>query len=101
MRAKGAAAPEGAAASVFLQPAGRFAGGTALRGWKLCEDFAPQDGDTRLSGEWGAKSGGRRAAGRVKTGVGNVKILLPGTKPQGLAGNGEQRDRPICRRNCA
>ena len=26
-----------------------------------CEDFAPQDGATRPSGERGAKSGGRRA----------------------------------------
>ena len=77
-----------------MQPAGRFAGGTALSGWKLCEDFAPQDGATRVRGEGGAKSGGRRAAGRVKTGVGNVKILLPWTKPQGLAGSGEQTGRP-------
>ena len=54
-----------------------------------------------LAGRGGAKSGGRRAAGRVKTGVGNVKILLPETEVQGLAGNGEQRGGPICRRNCA
>ena len=30
-------------------------------------------------------------------GGGNVKILLPGTKLQGLAGNGEQRGETACR----
>ena len=29
----------------------------------------------------------------VKTGGGNVKILLPGTEAQGLAGSGEQREK--------
>jgi len=74
-----------------LQPAGRFAGETALSGWKLCEDFAPRDEATRVSGERGAKSESRRAAERAKSAGGNMKILLPGTEPQGLAGSGEQR----------
>ena len=30
--------------------------------------------------------------GRVKSGGGNVKILLPETEAQGLAGSGEQRE---------
>ena len=30
--------------------------------------------------------------GREKSGGGNVKILLPGTKAQGLARSGEQRE---------
>ena len=39
---------------------------------------------------------------RMRLGAGScVKILLPETEPQGFAGRGEQRDRPICRRNCA
>lgn len=54
-----------------------------------CEDFAPRNEATRVSGEQGAKSG-RRALGGAKTGDGNVKILLPGTEAQGLAGSGEQ-----------
>ena len=57
-----------------------------------CEDFAPRNGGTRVNGEWGAKRGGRRSRGREKTGGGNVKILLPGTEAQGLAGSGEQRE---------
>ena len=69
----------------------RFAGGTAPSGRQLCEDFASRNEATRVSGEQGAKNGGCRAAGRVKTGVGNVKILLPETEVQGLAGAGEQR----------
>ena len=56
-----------------------------------CEDFAPRNGATRVSGEWGAKRKSRRAPGRTKSGGGNVKILLPGTEPQGLAESGEQR----------
>ena len=54
-----------------------------------CEDFAPRNEATRVSGELGAQSG-RRALGGAKTGDGNVKILLPGTEAQGLAGSGEQ-----------
>ena len=45
-----------------------------------CEDFAPRNGDTRVSGEQGAKRGGRRELGRAKSGGGNVKILLPETE---------------------
>lgn len=56
-----------------------------------CEDFAPRNEATRVSGEQGAKSG-RRARGRVKSGGGNVKNLLPETEAQGLAGSGEQRE---------
>ena len=40
----------------------------------------------------GAKRGGRRVRGRVKSGGGNVKILLPETEAQELAGSGEQRE---------
>ena len=58
-----------------------------------CEDFAPRNGGTRPSGERGAKGGGRRVRGRVKSGDGNVKILLPGTEVQGFAGVGEQREK--------
>ena len=60
-------------------------------GRRECEDFAPRNGATRVSGERGAKRGRRRAAEREKSGGGNVKILLPGTEPQGLAESGEQR----------
>ena len=59
---------------------------------RKCEDFAPRNGGTRPSGERGAKRVGRRARGRVKSGGGNVKILVPGTEVQGLAGSGEQRE---------
>ena len=45
-----------------------------------CEDFAPRNGGIRVSGEGGAKSGGRRACGGAKSGDGNVKILLPETE---------------------
>ena len=57
-----------------------------------CEDFAPRNGGTRPSGERGAKRGGRRSRRREKSGGGNVKILLPETEAQGLAGSGEQRE---------
>ena len=33
-----------------------------------------------------------RALGKLKSGSGNVKILLPGTMAQGIAGSGEQRE---------
>ena len=62
------------------------------RGRRKCEDFAPRNEDTGVRGEQGAKRGGRRSRGRVKSGGGNVKILLPGTEPQGFAGSGEQRE---------
>ena len=57
-----------------------------------CEDFAPRNEGIRVSGGRGAKRGGRRALERAKSGGGNVKILLPGTEVQGLAGSGEQRE---------
>ena len=57
-----------------------------------CEDFAPRNEDTRVRGERGAKRGGRRSRGMAKSGDGNVKILLPETEAQDLAGSGEQRE---------
>ena len=36
--------------------------------WRECEDFAPRNGATRVSGERGAKCEGRRAPERLKTG---------------------------------
>ena len=71
------------------EPPPAYLGG---RGRRKCEDFAPRNGGTRPSGERGAKRGGRRVRGRVKSGGGNVKILLPETEAQGLAGSGEQRE---------
>ena len=62
------------------------------RRWE-CEDFAPRNEDTRVSGERGAKRGRRRARRRSKSGGGNVKILLPDTKKQGFAGVGAQREK--------
>ena len=62
------------------------------RGRRECEDFAPRNGGTRPSGGRGAKRGGRRSRGRVQSGGGNVKILLPETEAQGLTGSGEQRE---------
>ena len=63
---------------------------------RQCEDFAPHNGVTSLSGEGGAKKFGRRASGRLKRGGGNVKILLPITESKALAGRGEQnRHRPV------
>ena len=41
----------------------------------------------------GEQSGAaRRAPEKLKSGGGNVKILLPETKTQGLAGSGEQKE---------
>ena len=62
------------------------------RGRRECEDFAPRNEDTRVCGERGAKRGGRRSRGGTKSGGGNVKILLPETEAQDLAGSGEQRE---------
>ena len=80
----------------FFACVGRGAAGMSGRKGEIrrreCEDFAPQNGGTRPSGERGAKRGGRRARGGAKSGGGNVKILLPGTEAQGLAGSGEQRE---------
>ena len=52
--------------------------------------FAPRNGRTRASGERGANRTAEKPAG-PGWGRGNcVKILLPGTELQGLAGSGEQ-----------
>ena len=76
---------------LFFAAGSRFAGETALSGRKLCEDFAPRDEATRVSGERGAK-GPADLPAKLRLGVGScVKILLPETEPQGLAGSGEQR----------
>ena len=58
-----------------------------------CEDFAPRNGGTRPSGGRGAKREGRRECGGAKSGGENVKILLPETEAQGLAGVGELREK--------
>ena len=56
----------------------------------LCEDFAPRNDGARLCGERGAnRAAEKTAGGRWRRGI-SVKILLPGTKPQGFAGSGEQ-----------
>ena len=57
-----------------------------------CENFAPRNGAARVCGEGGAKGKSHRVPGRSKSGGGNVKILLPETELQGLAGSGEQRE---------
>ena len=76
---------------LLLFAAGQIAGGTALRGRKLCEDLAPRNGGTRLSGEGGAKRPADLPA-ELRLGAGScVKILLPETEPQGFAGRGEQK----------
>ena len=52
--------------------------------------FAPRNGATRASGQRGANRALEKPAG-PRWGRGNcVKILLPGTELQGLAGRGEQ-----------
>ena len=52
--------------------------------------FAPRNGGIRSSGERGANRALEKPAG-PRRGRGNcVKILLPGTELQGLAGSGEQ-----------
>ena len=56
----------------------------------FCEDFAPRNEAARLCGERGANRAAEKVAGgRWRRGI-SVKILLPGTKPQGFAGGGEQ-----------
>ena len=56
----------------------------------FCEDFAPRDGGTRPCGERGANRAAEMPAeGRRRRGI-SVKILLPETVAQGLAGSGEQ-----------
>ena len=52
--------------------------------------FAPRNGATRASGQRGANRALEKPAGpRRGRGI-CVKILLPGTEEQGLAGSGEQ-----------
>ena len=52
--------------------------------------FAPRNGATRASRQRGANRALEKSAG-PRRGRGNcVKILLPGTEEQGLAGSGEQ-----------
>ena len=49
------------------------------------------DADTaRLCGERGANRAAKMSAGGMRRRGISVKILLPGTKPQGFAGGGEQ-----------
>ena len=56
----------------------------------FCEDFAPRNEAARLCGGRGANRAAEKVAGgRWRRGI-SVKILLPGTKPQGFAGGGEQ-----------
>ena len=87
--------------TAFFQPRKqKNAGETALSGRKLCEDFAPRNEATRDNGERGAKRAARSPAKLCFPAGSCVKILLPGTKRQGLAGSGEQRGRPGRRRNC-
>ena len=47
-----------------------------------------------FSHAWGEEAAGMsgRARGGAKSGGGNVKILLPETEAQDLAGSGEQRE---------
>ena len=56
----------------------------------MCEDFAPRNEDIRLSGERGANRPARSPAKLHFSAGSCVKILLPETKRQGLAGGGEQ-----------
>ena len=56
----------------------------------FCEDFAPRNEAARLCRGRGANRAAEKVAGgRWRRGI-SVKILLPGTKPQGFAGGGEQ-----------
>ena len=52
--------------------------------------FAPRNGATRASGERGANRARKKLAGPGRGCGICVKILLPGTEEQGLAGSGEQ-----------
>ena len=56
----------------------------------FCEDFAPRNEAARLCGQREANRATERTdGGKWRRGI-SVKILLPGTKPQGFAGSGEQ-----------
>ena len=63
----------------------------------MCEDFAPRDEAARSSGGRGANRAFEKAVGSSRRRGISVKILLPGTEPQGFVGGGEQiapRERP-------
>ena len=67
--------------TAFFQPRKqKNAGETALSGRKLCEDFAPRNEATRVSGERGAKRLDRPPAKLHFPAGSYVKILLPETK---------------------
>ena len=54
--------------------------------------FAPRNGATRASGQRGANRPARPPANQNFPAGSCVKILLPETEAQGLAGSGEQRE---------
>ena len=56
----------------------------------MCEEFAPRNEAARVSGEGGANRAREKPAGLGRRRGKCVKILLPGTEPQGLARSGEQ-----------
>ena len=56
----------------------------------MCEDFAPRNGAARVCGERGANRAWEKPVGSGRRRGNCVKILLPGTEPQGFAGSGEQ-----------
>ena len=56
----------------------------------FCEDFAPRNGAARVCGERGANRAAEKSADPGRRRGIAVKILLPGTVPQGFAGGGEQ-----------
>ena len=56
----------------------------------MCEDFAPRNGAIRVCRERGANRALEKPAGLGRRRGNCVKILLPGTEPQGFAGSGEQ-----------
>ena len=72
-----------------------------------CENFAPRNGVTRVSGERGAKRKSHRAPGRSKSAGGNVKILPPERSYKGSREVGSKERAPpsaweveIRRRKC-
>ena len=56
----------------------------------MCEDFAPRNGVARVFRERGANRASEKPAGLGGRRGNCVKILLPGTELQGVAGSGEQ-----------
>jgi len=76
-------------------PTWSTAGQTPAR--NFCEDFAPRNEAARLCGGRGANRAAEKVArGRRRRGI-SVKILLPETVAQGLAGSGEQIAPRKCR----